>query len=246
VRQMFFDLHIHANPELAINAQKMGYSGMALVLNPHDYGDKSKIFNNIQRTIDRFHDDEKPNIKFAVEIDAKNPKDLKKQVGKFRKKVDVILVHGGDLKINRAATEDPRVDILSHPYRSRYDSGLNHVLAVKAAENKVSVEINLKYFLLTRPTQRYRVLSQFRQIMKLHRKYNVPVIITSDASSIYDLRHPKDVIALASCFGMTNDEAFHALSTVPQNILAKNEIRDQIIIPGVRLPKQRSQRDYEA
>jgi RNase P/RNase MRP subunit p30 len=45
---------------------------------------------------------------------------------------------------------------------------------------------------------------------------------------------------------MTNDEAFHALSTVPQNILAKNEIRDQIIIPGVRLPKQRSQRDYEA
>ncbi|BDZ70787.1 hypothetical protein [Methanobacterium petrolearium] len=83
---MFFDLHIHANPELAINALKMGYSGMALVLSPQDYEDKSKILKNIKRTINTSPGDDKLNIKFAVEIDAKNSKDLKKQVRKFRKK----------------------------------------------------------------------------------------------------------------------------------------------------------------
>lgn len=232
---MFYDLHIHGNPKLALQAQKMGYCGVSLVLNSKDYNDKSALIQDVKSFKSHLQHDTNFQIRVGLEIQAKNPADLKKQVRKFRDKVDVILVHGGDLKINRAATEDPRVDILSHPYRNRYDGGINHVLAVKAAENMVSMEINLKYFLLTRPTQRYRVLSHFRQIVKLHRKYKFPIVITSDADSIYDLRHPRDVIALASCFGMTNDEAITSLSSTPQYILTRNDIRDRTILPGVRL-----------
>lgn len=232
---MFYDLHIHGNHKLALQAQKMGYCGVALVLNSKDYKDKSALIQDVKTAKSHFYHDTNFQIRVGLEIQAKNPADLRKQVQKFRDNVDVILVHGGDLKINRAATEDPRIDILNHPYRSRYDGGINHVLAVKAAENKVSMEINLKYFLLTRPTQRYRVLSQFRQIVKLHRKYNFPIVITSDADSIYDLRHPNDVISLASCFGMTNDEAITSLSSTPQNILTRNDIRERTVLPGVRL-----------
>lgn len=234
---MYYDLHIHVNHKLALDAQNMGYCGVALVLNSKNYKDKSAIIKDLKSVKSHYQHDSNFQVKIGLEIEAKNPADLNKQVRKFRDKVDVILVHGGDLKINRAATEDPRIDILSHPYRSRYDSGINHVLSVKAAENNVSIEINLKYFLLTRPNQRYRVLSQFRQIVKLHRKYKFPIIINSDADSIYDLRHPHDVIALASCFGMTNDEAINSLSSTPRAIMARNEIRDQIILPGVRLVK---------
>lgn len=232
---MFFDLHIHGSLKMALHAQKLGYDGTALVLNSKDYKDKSAIIKAVQSIKNNLHYDCPFQIKVGLEIQARNPADLKKQVQKYRDKVDVILVHGGDLKINRAATEEPRIDILCHPYRNRYDGGINHVLAVKAAENKVSIEINLKYFLLTRPNQRYRVLSQFRQIVKLQRKYKFPLIITSDADSVYDLRHPQDIIALASCFGMTNDEVIHSLSSVPHDIINRNEIRKQIILPGVRL-----------
>ncbi|WP_321421071.1 ribonuclease P protein component 3 [uncultured Methanobacterium sp.] len=236
---MFFDFHIHGGPELALDAGNMGYHGVGLTVYSRDCINKPETLKNLRKSISDLNADKDDHIsiQICVEIEAKNQEDLKKQVQKFRKKADVILVHGGDLKINRAATEDPRVDILSHPYRSRFDSGINHVLAVKAAENSVAIEINLKYFLLTRPNQQYRVLNQFRQIMKLHRKYEVPVIITSDTSSFYGLRNPRDIVALAACFGMTKDEAFNALSKTPQEIIYRNKIRDDVVVPGARLVK---------
>jgi len=242
---MFFDFHIGNHPELAVHAGKMGYSGVVLTVCSRDCINHPETLKNLRESANNLKIEGKtlkgetklPTIHVGVEIEAKNQVDLKKKVQKFRKKADVIMVHGGDLQINRAAAEDPRVDILSHPYRTRLDSGINHVLAVKAAENRVAMELNLKYFLFTRPNQRYRVLNQFRQIMKLHRQYHVPVIITSDARSPYDLRHPLDVVALAACFGMTKEEAGDALSKTPQEIMERNEIRDEVIIPGVKLVK---------
>jgi RNase P/RNase MRP subunit p30 len=235
---MFFDFHIHGDPEVALNAGKLGYHGVVLTACSRDCINQPETLKNLRKTVEKIKtgkgDNDLHSIQIGVEIEARNPEDLKKQVNKFRKMADVILVHGGDLKINRAATEDPRVDILSHPYRTRFDSGINHVLAVKACENSVAIELNLKYFLLTRPNHRYRVLTQFRQIMKLHRKYKFPVIITSDAGSAYDLRDPHDVMALAACFGMTKDEAFEALSKTPQKIIKRNRIRDDLIVPGAR------------
>ncbi len=261
---MFFDFHIHGNPKLALEAEKMGYQGVALVLSSRDSNSNNskrnsskksqrpssngsiasssndlknqvEILKDLKKTCQQFEEDKHFSIQIGVEILAKNPNDLKKQVQKFRKKSDIILVHGGDLKINRTATEDPRVDILCHPYRGRYDAGINHVLSAKATENQVAVELNLKYYLLTRPSQRFRVLSQFRSIVKLHRKYKFPVIINSGAGSLYDLRNPQDIIALSKCFGMTKIEAFKALSTIPQEIMNRNIIRDQVVIQGVRL-----------
>lgn len=242
---MFFDFHLDNQPELAVDAGKMGYKGVVLTACSRDCIDHPETLKNLRESADNLKTQMEtlktqtklPTIYIGVEIEAKNQVDLKKKVQKFRKKADVILVHGGDLKINRAATEDPRIDILSHPYRTRLDSGINHVLAVKAAENRVAMELNLKYFLLTRPNQRYRVLNQFRQLVKLHHHYHFPVIISSDASSPYDLRHPQDVVALAACFGMTKEEASDALSKTPLEIIERNNIRDEVIIPGVKLVK---------
>ncbi|MDO5834877.1 MAG: RNase P subunit p30 family protein [Methanobacterium sp.] len=234
---MFFDFHIHGDLEVALNAGKLGYHGVVLTLCSRDCINHPETLKTLRKNVKKIKSNNgknPPSIQIGVEIESQNPEDLKKKVSKFRKKTDVILVHGGDLKLNRAATEDPRVDILSHPYRTRFDSGINHVLAVKASENSVAIELNLKYYLLTRPSHRYRVLTQFRQIMKLHRKYKFPVIITSDAGTSYDLRDPFDVMALAACFGMTKEEAFEALSKTPQEIIRRNEIRDKIIIPGAR------------
>ncbi len=233
-------------------AERLGYSGVALVNGDHnnhkspgrDRNHHSSEFNNHHPPEGYKNHPPEPGIGVGppeiqilngVEIHPKNSQDLKRKLQKFRKKADVLMVHGGDLKINRAACEDPRVDILCHPYRARRDSGVNHVLAKKAAENRVAVEFNLKYLFKTRFSHRYRVLSQFRDILKLQRKFKFPLIITSGAHSIYDLRSPFDVMALTRCFGMNKEEAYTALYETPRQIIEKNRLKGRIIAEGVVL-----------
>jgi ribonuclease P/MRP protein subunit RPP1 len=230
----FIDLHVHYYPGITKDAWRMGYHGLVLVksseesssnLNGHQDPSKYKNSNN-SAGISTFE---------GVKIRAKNPEDLKRKIQKFRKKTDVLLVHGGDLKINRAAVEDPRVDVLAHPYQGRRDSGFNHVLARKAAENNVAVEINLGYFLRNRNHRRQKILAQFRELVKLKSKFDFSLVITSGARSLYDLRSPRDLMALSNCFGMDRETSLSALSTVPEAITENNQLRHQLISSGVRI-----------
>ena len=128
-----------------------------------------------------------------------------------------------------------RVDILSQPYRSRRDCGINHVLARKAAENSVAIEINLKILLKTNLRYRYRILSQFRHIIELQRKFKFPLIITCGATSKYDLITPQDITALSKCYQMTFEESFDAISKIPQEIIETNDVRNSFVVDGVRV-----------
>jgi len=224
---MFFDFHVHGDSNLAFEAQRLGYSGIAIIQSSKNY--------NSQKSAEIKEIRENFNIWSGVEIYAKNPEDLKNKVGKYRAKEDVIIVNGGNLKINRAACEDPRIDILAHPYKNRRDSGINHILAKKASENKVAIELSLQPLIKTRFSLRSKLLSQFRQIIKLHRKFGFPTIISSNAYSKYDLRTPKDIIALANCFEMTSKEAEDSLWKNPINIIERNKIRKDIIVKGARI-----------
>ena len=223
---MFFDFHVH-NTQLAGEAKRLGYSGIALIQSSKNYNKPDTI---------NPHEDF--SIWNGVEIYAKNPDDLRKKVQKFRERSDVLIVNGGDLKINRAACEDPRVDILAHPYKNRRDSGINHVLAKKASENNVAIELSINPMIKTRLSLRAKILSQFRQILKLQRKFKFPLIITSNAYSLYDLRTPEDIIAFASCLEMTHDEIISSLSKNPADIIKRSSIRKNVIVQGARTIEQ--------
>ena len=225
---MFFDLHVHGNENMIREAERLGYAGVAVTRYLEDYNSEfSKEFKDLKASSSIL-------LKKCIEISCKNPEDLKKKVQKSRKNADIIMVRGGDLKVNRAACEERSIDILSQPYRSRRDTGINHVLAKKAAENNVAIEINLKTLLNTNLRYRYRIISQFRHIVGLQRKFKFPLIISSNANSKYDFKTPRDIIALAKCFGMTFEESFDAISRIPKDIIETNNKRDSFIVDGVR------------
>ncbi len=226
---MFFDLHFHGDEEVIKEAERLGYSGVGLTRYFEDFN------SEFLKQFDVLESDSNIMLKKCVEISCKHPEDLRRKVQKSRKKADVIIIRGGDLKVNRAACEDKRVDILSQPYRSRRDSGINHVLARKAAENSVAIEINLKALLKTGLRYRYRVLSQFRHVIKLQRKFKFPLIITCNAKSKYDLITPEDITALSKCFQMSFEESFDAISKIPQKIIEINDLRDSFVVDGVRI-----------
>jgi len=226
---MFFDFHVH-NTHLAREAKRLGYSGIALIQSSKNYNKTASI--NPQDDFSVFS---------GVEIYAKNPEDLRKKVQKFREHNEVLIVNGGDIKINRAACEDPRVDILAHPYKNRRDSGIIHVVAKKAAENNVAIELSINSMIKTRLSLRAKILSQFRQILKLQRKFKFPLIITSNAYSIYDLRTPEDITAFAGCLEMTHDEIISSLSKNPADIIERSRIRKNVIVQGARTIEQDDQ-----
>ncbi|MGC9517773.1 MAG: ribonuclease P protein component 3 [Methanomicrobiales archaeon] len=228
---MYFDFHLRSNKnikEVLTESKRLGYYGVA-VIQPSDIFDYNLIkdLSEIQSNL---------NLKLynGVEITAKNGNDLKKKISRFRNKVDVLLVRGGKIKINRAACEDPRVDIVTYTHYKRRDCGLNHVIAKEAARNEVAVEINLNSILKARYSSRAKLLSQYRDILKLYRKYRFPLIISSGATSIFDLRKPLDIISLNQCFGITKDESIKGMSITPSNIIKRNEKRQDLVVAGVR------------
>jgi ribonuclease P/MRP protein subunit RPP1 len=227
----FYDFCVHAVPDgentaeqLAALARHFGYSGIALA----NHSDKLPQSQPELSSTNEFE------IFRGIELVEENPSKLHGLIGKFRKSVDVLIVHGGSENINRAALENPQVDILNHPAFEK-SSGLNQVLAKAAAENNVAIGLTLRPFLHSRGPRRVRLLSDLRANLDLARKYDVPLVLSSDAMSCFDLRSPRDALALAEVCGLEEDEALEAMTTVPERIISKNRPGPGYIREGVEV-----------
>lgn len=154
----------------------------------------------------------------GLEIVVPKAKGLREEINKYRKKVAVLLVHGGDREIDREALSDSRVDILAHP------GEIDQVMAKLACENGVALDFNLGAVINLRGNPRAQAISSMRGSLRLAKKYRVPMVLTSNALSHYDLRAPREMVALAMLFGMSMGEAISALSTTPRNILQRRRL----------------------
>ncbi len=226
----FYDCNVHSFPErtsslseIADFAKHLGYSGIVITVHSNDK----------RADIDLDYEDDELNIYRGIEIVTDSPSKLHGLVGKYRSKVDLISVHGGSEKINRAAVENPNIDYLAHPITPK-DSGLNHVLAKAASTNNVAIDFNLDLIIKGRGGKRVHSLLHFKNNLKLARKFNVPSILTSNSFSIYDMRAPLEMIALSKLFGMTRDEAMNALSNTPLRILEQKN-KSNFICEGVEI-----------
>ncbi|TGC10544.1 ribonuclease P protein component 3 [Methanolobus halotolerans] len=216
VESGFYDLNVYSVPddsdkvcELAAIAKHLGYSGIAI--------------NDPDPSIDRSYPAGLAGIGIfsGVQIKIQNSSKLHGIVEKFRNRVDIITVHGGNESINRAAVENPKVDILTQ-MNVGTESGFNHVLAKEASDNKVAISFDLGDLIRLRGGSRVHVLSNFRKDLQLVRKYDVPFLLTSSPRSWYDMRAPRELIALASLFGMSREEAISGLTVIPQMLISRS------------------------
>lgn len=227
----FYDFCVHAVPdgdntsqELATLAGHLGYSGIALA----NHSDKLPQAWPLLSPPEGFE------IFKGIELVEENPSKLHGLIGKFRKSVDILIVHGGSETVNRAALENPGVDILNHPAFEK-SSGLNQVLAKAAAENEVAIGLTLRSLIYSRGSRRIRLLSDLRANLDLARKYEVSLILSSDAMSCFDLRAPMDALALAEICGLEEDEAIDAMSTVPEKIISRKRPGTGYVREGVEV-----------
>ena len=230
---MFFDLNIKGsslenNIKLAAEASRYGWEHINFSYNQNDFQNaldlKEDLSENLEETI---------SFDYTLEIKSTNIDEIRKNVNRFRSKALCISVVGGDLKVNRAVLENVRVDVLSRPYMKRYDSGINHILAKEAVYNNVAIELCFKDILRTYLAPRAKVISNFRDIYTLYRKFDFPLILSSRAESVFDIKTTHDFISVFKQTGLTDEEIYKSFKTA-EGILEFNRNRDNLIFRGVR------------
>ena len=192
---MFFDLNIKGsslenNIKLANEASFYGWNHINFSYNTNDFLNAVDFKNDLENSLDGIIE-----FNYTLEIKSSNINDIQKSVNKFRKKASCISVVGGDLKVNRSTLENIKVDVLSRPYLRRYDSGLNHVLAKEAVKNNVAIELCFKDVLKSYLSHRSKVISNFKDIYTLYRKFDFPLVLSSRAESVFDIRTTHDFVA---------------------------------------------------
>ncbi len=230
---MFFDLNIKGsslddNLKLAIEASKYGWKHINFSYDQNEFKQAQEFKNELSDNLDDII-----GFDYTLEIKSTNINEIRKIVRKFRNKALCISVVGGDLKVNRAVLENVQIDVLSRPYLRRYDSGLNHVLAKEALNNNVAVELCFKDVLKSYLAPRSKIISNFKDVYTLYRKFDFPLILSSRAESVFDIRTTHDFIAVFTQTGLTADEIGKSFLTA-KNILEFNENRDKMILTGVR------------
>ena len=230
---MFFDLNVKGsslenNVKLASQASEYGWNHINFSYNQND-------FKNALNLSDELKDSLKDIITFnyTLEIKSTNINEIRKAVHKFRNDSLCISVIGGDLKVNRAVLENVKIDVLSRPYLKRYDSGLNHILAKEALKNNVAIELCFEDILKSYLAPRAKIISNFRDIYTLYRKFDFPLILSSRAESIFDVKTTQDFVSVFKQTGLSEDEIISAFKT-SKDILEFNKNRKDLIFKGVR------------
>ena len=214
------------NLKLAAEASKYGWDHINFSYNQNKFANALEFKKDLQDNLDI-------GIDYTLEIDSGNVNEIRKIARKFRNKSSCISVIGGDLKVNRAVLENIQLDVLSRPYLKRYDSGLNQVLAKESLNNNVAVEICFIDILKSYLTYRAKTIANIKDVISLHKKFDFPLILSSRAESVFDIKTTKDFSSVFLSVGLTQSEIDKSFTSA-ENILEFNKNRKNMVLKGVR------------
>jgi len=227
---MIYDNHVKCDNIESITkvAKLLGWSGFVLV---KKWKTGMKFENKKKSGL---------NIISGAEIGGR-PDEVRKMAQKLRKSVDIIVVKGGDLEVNRQAVETPYVDVLIQPWgdpinKLRNDPGFNHIMAKLAKKNSVFIDFNITDLIKSHKKTRVKLYSHMMKVAKLVKKYNTPFILSSGAISEWDMRSPSDLKSFGKILGFEDSHIKKAISDV---IIKENQKRKKSgwIQPGVEVVK---------
>lgn len=171
-------------------AADYGYEGIVVCLpsgSPLDYD------------ADRIRETYGVDVISGVEIRAPDPSRASGYVGSLRETATVVSVRGGTRALNRFAVEQDRVDVLTCPLAG--DGEFDHVLARKAAEHDVRVEVNFERILRAEGGSRVRTIADVKTLRRLLDHYDVRFVVSAAPSTHLQFRAPRELIAVGETVG---------------------------------------------
>jgi ribonuclease P/MRP protein subunit RPP1 len=233
----FYDLGISsalssgdAEPEEMINiAIDLGFSGVALA----DFNDLTpKVIKKIRKS---YEDDLE--IYTRATIEPKTTAELKRLVKKLRNQVDILAVKSGinEKNIYVNAILDKRVDVIS--LVDMPDFNLDYAHFKMAKKNGTMIELVTRNLIIQGGVRRSKLMRQMIKCCGQLSRAKAPFLISSGAQSKWELRGPRDLIALVSLIGIPEQMGLEGISIHPEKLIEKIQmIRDpSVIMAGVRI-----------
>ena len=234
-KRHYADLHVRVvsegdSPRLLIKmAKHLGLSLIALSLeDPHKLEDIKSIKDYCKEV----------GIDVAIRADLKpsSASELKRCLRKLRRSVEVIGVYCRDTAVARTAARDRRVDVTFYDPEnvlSILDEGQLSLLA----ESGHYVEVNLVDFLYVPPEKQAKAMWNYGLALKRAVRRGIPIVVSSGASKIIEMRAPRELCALALLLLDEKELAREAVSTKPLELIRQNRERlsPNFVQPGVKV-----------
>jgi RNase P/RNase MRP subunit p30 len=240
MKRAFADLHLRFNPkepqacERAIQrAAKFGYHYISV---PFLFEPAQEEIANLKIAAKNAGID----LALRADLRPRNENDLMTNLRRLRRKFDVIAVTCDDKDIARQAAKDRRVDLLnflSLDYRKRF---FDRSEAELASNSLAAFEIDVKPLLVLEGPARIRFISSLRREVATAKDYGVPLVVSSGVSEERLMRMPRELASISYLFGLTETEAFEAVSSNPEAIIVRNreKLGSSFVAPGITIVKE--------
>ncbi|RLI79532.1 hypothetical protein DRP05_03660 [Archaeoglobales archaeon] len=105
------------------------------------------------------------------------------------KKTQIVGVLSDDIKVNREAMMRRKVDVLLDSINRKLD----YATVKLAAEKDVIIELGFSKYLNVSGVKRTRLFEEDMELIRIINKFDTPFVITSAASSVYEMRTKKQI-----------------------------------------------------
>lgn len=217
----FMDLQILPEPgdkaELLSHARRLGYSAVGCM------GDTPS--------------DAAIDVVSRLDVAPRSQQELQLTLKGKRLRHEVISVLCLSKGVARKTAKDTRVDLLRFPVdpSRRRTVWLDRQNAAAAGEAGCSYEVVARDLLAQDSKTLGSLIKQLKREIVNARRYDVPMVLSSGASSVYGMRDPRSLAALMTLVGLGEEESLDMVSTNPSALVERNrdKLSESYVSPGV-------------
>ena len=158
-----------------------------------------------------------------VNLKPSTVQELMIKLNQWRFSCVLIAVECRSAVIARQAARDRRVDLLNFPIQNL--KLFDKPEAELASEANAALEIVFNSVVKLERKMLPSVIGVLRWKIGVARKYKIPVIASSGAASLLEMRTPRDMAAFFQLCGLSVDESLNAFSKYPLEIIKKNKVK---------------------
>ncbi len=152
-----------------------------------------------------------------ITIEAISEGEAKRKLRGIKQRYDIVALKPKSYGVARLAARDGRVDLIPIDEDTLRYVDLSEIRLLEKSRGAFELVLSTMY--LNRYNMRF--IKALQSKLMLLTRYDVPLVVTSGASNVYELWHPKHVIGLLMLYGVSEYKALDTISFTPNTIIGR-------------------------